>query len=105
MTAPTQNINTHQKVRVHVTAFDFDGQLDTTSVLTAASTNSSNATASIAPDDPRAVDIVAGNNVSNVNIIVNSPVGGTSLTIPVAISAAPNLAHVDFASADPPTLK
>ncbi len=105
MTSPTQNINTHQKIRVHVAAFDFDGQPDSTSALTVASTNPSNATAAVAADDPRAIDITAGNNVATVNIIVNSPVGGQSLTIPVSVSAAPNLAHVDYASSDPPQLK
>lgn len=106
-TAPTQNINNHQKVRVHVEGFDFDGQPDTADSLSVASTNTSVASAAIAPDDPRAIDITSGNLVASCNVEVQIAGAPTNekLIIPVNVAAAPNLAHVAFLSADAPTLK
>jgi hypothetical protein len=106
-TAPAQNLNNHQKIRVHVEGFNFDGQPDSTTAISAASTNASNATAAVASDDPRAVDItgVLANTSCNVEVTIAGAPTNEKLIIPINVSAAPNLAHVAFLSADAPTLK
>ncbi len=106
-TAPPQAINTHQKIRVHVNAFNFDAAPDPTSTLGVSTTNATVATAVVASDDPRAIDITAGDIVASCNVLVTEPgaLAPGTLTIPVNVSAAPNLARVDYVSSDPPTLK
>lgn len=70
-TAPTQNLNTRQKISIHVAAFQPDGETpDTSATLT--TSNSSPATCSVAvdPADNRIITITAngaGNSWSSVS--------------------------------------
>lgn len=104
-TAPTQNLNTRQKISIHVAAFQPDGETpDTSATLT--TSNSSPATCSVAvdPADNRIITITA-NGAGNSSVVVGFTGCNDTLTIPVSVVLAPNLSRVDFLSADPPVNK
>jgi hypothetical protein len=103
-TAPTQTFTSRQKLVVHVEAFNLDGLLDPSVVLTAASNNAAAATAAVDASDPRAI-VITGVAVGTANVTVGFSGCADTLIIPVSVVAAPNQSRVDFLSADPPVLK
>lgn len=106
-TALTQNLNSNQKIRLHVELKGFDGSTpDTTTPLVLTQPPGGFATLSVDPANPRQV-IVTGNavGVGNGSISASSVPSGNGCTVPVSVTAPPNLARVDFLSADPPEPK
>lgn len=105
-TAPPQSINLNQKFTFHVQAFQQDGVTpDVTTPLVVTSLAPNYATATVDPGDNRAVVVTAANATGLANITVTIPGSTSPLTVPVTVTAVPNLSKVEFVSADPPVAK
>lgn len=104
-TAPQQTLNTTQKILMRVVVLQDDGVTpDTTSALSFSQPSPPNATFTVDPVDNRLVTITA----QSIGTTFNGKVGAAGvpgaafLTVPIEVTAPPDLSAVNFVSADPP---
>ena len=94
------SFGTNQKVRATFTYFDFNGVLDTTTVMNLSSDSAAIATITIDPVDGRKVWITGvAQGTTTVRINAPTAVGpGGPLQYTVTVTAPPNQSHIEHVS-------